>query len=81
MSFGFRMFISLFSFLMAAVIGFVLIPYLKKIHFGQTILEDGPKWHEKKQGTPIMGGFMFIISSIVTAIVGPRSRNRSIPRP
>lgn len=70
MSFGFRMFISLFSFLMAAVIGFVLIPYLKKIHFGQTILEDGPKWHEKKQGTPIMGGFMFIISSIVTAIVG-----------
>jgi len=37
-----------------------VIPMLRKLHFGQTILEDGPKWHKKKQGTPIMGGFMFI---------------------
>lgn len=54
----------------AAAIGRVLIPYLKKIHFGQTILEIGPRWHKNKQGTPIMGGFMFIISSVVTVIAG-----------
>ncbi|MBQ3567056.1 MAG: phospho-N-acetylmuramoyl-pentapeptide-transferase, partial [Oscillospiraceae bacterium] len=55
---------------LAALIGIVLIPFLKKIHFGQTILEEGPKWHKSKQGTPIMGGFMFIISSIVAAALG-----------
>ncbi|MGN0621272.1 MAG: phospho-N-acetylmuramoyl-pentapeptide-transferase [Porcipelethomonas sp.] len=58
------------SFIIAAVTGIVLIPFLKKIHFGQTILEIGPKWHKSKQGTPIMGGFMFIISSIIAAVAG-----------
>ena len=61
---------ALVSFALAALIGIVLIPYLKKIHFGQTILEIGPKWHKSKQGTPIMGGFMFIISSIVATVIG-----------
>lgn len=62
--------VALLSFALAALIGIVLIPYLKKIHFGQTILEIGPAWHKSKQGTPIMGGFMFIISSVVATIVG-----------
>lgn len=62
--------VGLGSFAISALIGIVLIPFLKKIHFGQTILEEGPKWHKSKQGTPIMGGFMFIISSIVAATVG-----------
>lgn len=57
------------SFVIAAVFGKWLVPFLKKVHFGQTILEDGPKWHEKKQGTPTMGGFMFIIGSVVTTLV------------
>lgn len=61
---------AMLSFVLAGVIGKALIPYLKKIHFGQTILEDGPRWHKNKQGTPIMGGFMFIVSSIVSLIVG-----------
>ncbi|MCM1225929.1 MAG: phospho-N-acetylmuramoyl-pentapeptide-transferase [Clostridium sp.] len=61
---------ALISFVLAAVIGIVLIPFLKKIHFGQTILEIGPAWHKSKQGTPIMGGFMFIISSIIAAVIG-----------
>ncbi len=49
---------------MAALFGFWLLPFLKKIHFGQTIRDEGPKWHNSKQGTPIMGGFMFILSSL-----------------
>lgn len=61
---------ALISFALAAVIGIVLIPFLRKIHFGQTILEIGPSWHKSKQGTPIMGGFMFIISSIIAAVIG-----------
>ena len=62
--------VALLSFALAALIGIVLIPFLKKIHFGQTILEIGPAWHKSNQGTPIMGGFMFIISSVVATIVG-----------
>ncbi len=57
------------SFAIAALFGKWLVPFLKKVHFGQTILEDGPKWHEKKQGTPTMGGFMFILGSVVTTLI------------
>ncbi|MCL1789366.1 MAG: phospho-N-acetylmuramoyl-pentapeptide-transferase, partial [Oscillospiraceae bacterium] len=43
-------------------LGFPLIPMLRRLKFGQTILDIGPAWHKnKKQGTPTMGGFMFII--------------------
>lgn len=54
----------------AALLGFVLIPFLRRIHFGQTILEEGPAWHKSKQGTPIMGGFLFIIGSIAATVLG-----------
>ena len=37
-----------------AVGGFWLLPVLRRLHFGQTILEIGPKWHQGKQGTPTM---------------------------
>ncbi len=70
MSYWITVAVALLSFVLAALIGIVLIPFLKKIHFGQTILEIGPAWHKSKQGTPIMGGFMFIISSVVATIVG-----------
>ncbi len=50
----------LLSFGIAAYLGRVCIPWLHKLKFGQTILEDGPKWHQNKQGTPTMGGILFI---------------------
>ncbi len=62
--------VALTAFAIAAVTGIFLIPLLKKIHFGQTIYEKGPAWHKSKQGTPIMGGFMFIIGSAVAIAVG-----------
>ena len=56
------------SFLIAFLLGFVLIPWLRKLKFGQTILDIGPAWHKSKQGTPVMGGIMFIISTILSVI-------------
>lgn len=50
----------LVAFAVTAVILPALIPYLRRLKFGQQILEDGPKWHEKKAGTPPMGGIAFI---------------------
>ena len=42
-------------------LGYVIIPLMHKLKYGQTILDIGPKWHKNKQGTPTMGGIMFII--------------------
>ncbi len=52
---------ALISFFATYLLGKVLIPYLRKLKFGQKILEIGPKWHMDKQGTPTMGGIMFIV--------------------
>ena len=54
-----------------AVLGFWLIPLLHRLKFGQTIREIGPKWHKNKQGTPTMGGIMFI--SGIAALCSPGS--------
>ncbi|MGN1398761.1 MAG: phospho-N-acetylmuramoyl-pentapeptide-transferase [Erysipelotrichaceae bacterium] len=45
------------------------ISYLHKIHIGQSIRELGPKSHQAKAGTPIMGGVVFVITSLLTALV------------
>ena len=55
--------------LVTALLGLAIIPWLRKLHFGQTILDIGPKWHEKKQGTPTMGGLMFIFGTIAAVAV------------
>lgn len=34
------------AFAVTFLLGFWAIPFLKRLHFGQTILEDGPKWHQ-----------------------------------
>lgn len=56
------------AFAVTALLGYVFIPYLHKLKFGQTILDIGPKWHKKKQGTPTMGGLMFIIATVLAVV-------------
>ena len=56
------------AFVMALVFGPILIPWLKKIKFGQTIYDLGPESHKKKQGTPTMGGIIFAIPALVAAL-------------
>ena len=46
-----------------ALSGFLFIPMLRRLKYGQTINKEGPAWHENKQGTPTMGGVMFIFGS------------------
>lgn len=58
------------SFVISAVSGLFLIPFLHKLKFGQEIREEGPSWHQKKAGTPTMGGFIFMISSLVATVFG-----------
>lgn len=57
------------AFVITWVAGIWFIPFLHKLKYGQTILDIGPKWHkEKKQGTPTMGGIMFIVAVFVSFI-------------
>ena len=58
------------SFLISSVIGLWLIPFLHRLRYGQTILDIGPAWHKSKQGTPTMGGIMFIIGSVLSCLAG-----------
>lgn len=61
---------TLVSFGVTALLGIVMIPYLHRLKFGQTILDIGPAWHKKKQGTPTMGGIMFIIGVTIAVVTG-----------
>jgi len=54
------------SFLITFGLGFIVIPYLRKLKLGQTILEIGPDWHKSKEGTPTMGGIMIIPAVLVS---------------
>ena len=57
------------SFAVTVVLGKLLIPILRALHAGQSIKEIGPTWHMSKQGTPTMGGLMFIAAiGVVTAV-------------
>ena len=56
------------GFALTLVIGWFLIPYLRKLKAGQSIRADGPTWHAGKAGTPAMGGIMFILSTGILMI-------------
>ncbi len=58
------------AFAVTILLGVFMIPYLRRLKFGQTILEDGPVWHMSKQGTPTMGGLMFIIGISAAVLIG-----------
>ncbi|MBI5974529.1 phospho-N-acetylmuramoyl-pentapeptide-transferase [Staphylococcus canis] len=62
-------FSAIIAFLITVILVPILIPTLKKMKFGQSIREEGPKSHMKKTGTPTMGGLTFLIGAIVTTII------------
>ena len=55
----------LISFVIAIILGIIIIPILKKLKVGQIERDDGPKSHLKKQGTPTMGGIIMIITMLL----------------
>ncbi|RYL95418.1 phospho-N-acetylmuramoyl-pentapeptide-transferase [Sporolactobacillus sp. THM7-4] len=57
------------SFLITLVFAPFFIPLLRKLHFGQYIREEGPKSHQKKAGTPTMGGVIFLVGLILSIII------------
>lgn len=58
----------LMGFLITALLSPIFIPFLRRLKFGQSIREEGPKSHQKKTGTPTMGGIVILLSIIITKI-------------
>ena len=58
------------AFGITALTGLWMIPILRRLKYGQTILDIGPKWHMKKQGIPTMGGLMFVIGITAAILAG-----------
>lgn len=57
------------GFLITVLLSPVFIPFLRRLKFGQSIREEGPQSHQKKTGTPTMGGLVFLLSITVTTII------------
>ena len=53
------------SAILSGGLGYFLLPLLRALKAGQSIRELGPTWHNKKAGTPMMGGLMFIAAAII----------------
>lgn len=59
----------LVAFALSAIMGPIIIPFLRKLKFGQFVRDDGPESHLKKAGTPTMGGIIFLVSVIITSLI------------
>lgn len=57
------------AFILTAILVPLFIPLLKRMKFGQSIREEGPKSHMVKSGTPTMGGLTFLISTILLSAI------------
>ena len=61
------------AFVISAVAGRFIVPALRALKVGQSIREIGPTWHNSKQGTPTMGGLIFMLGIAVCVITGWRT--------
>ncbi len=75
------------DFVVSILMGFALvalampfaIPELHKLKFGQEVRDDGPKAHLKKQGTPTMGGLVFVLAIVIVSLVYVRRYPKILP--
>ncbi len=57
------------AFVIAFIVGLIMIPLLRKYNIGQLIRDDGPQEHLKKEGTPTLGGLMILVSLLATVVI------------
>ncbi len=69
----------LIAFAISVLLCPIVIPFLRKLKFGQYIRDEGPKSHRKKSGTPTMGGLVIVMAVIGTCILYIRGNSNMIP--
>ena len=67
------------SFVVCVILCPLLIPFLKRLKFGQYIREEGPQSHQKKSGTPTMGGIVIVLSIAITSLIYIKDYDEIIP--
>lgn len=63
------LFTIILGFFICVLLSPLFIPFLRRLKFGQSIREEGPKSHQKKSGTPTMGGIIIVLSILITTLV------------
>ena len=69
----------LLAFSISVILCPVVIPFLKRLKFGQYVRDDGPQSHLKKAGTPTMGGLVIMISIVITSMFYLKNRSEILP--
>ena len=67
------------SFVISALLGPVVIRFLRRLKVGQTVRDEGPQAHLKKNGTPTMGGILIMIAVVVTSLLYVKDFPKIIP--
>ena len=66
---NYQMFLpAIIAFAISVILCPIIIPFLKKLKFGQYIRDEGPKWHQGKSGTPTMGGLVILAGIVITSL-------------
>ena len=66
---------TLTALLISLLLGYWIIPRLRRLQIGQYIRENGPPNHKDKVGTPTMGGFFILISIFISALLWVEPKN------
>src|SRR5438093_13655767 len=69
---------SITALLISLLLGPWLIARLRAFQIGQHIREEGPQSHQKKAGTPTMGGLLIVVSIVIPTLLWTNLRNRFI---
>lgn len=67
------------SFAISVVLGPLVIPFLRRLKVGQTERTEGPESHLKKNGTPTMGGILFLVSVVITSLLFVKEYPKIVP--
>lgn len=67
------------SFAISVVLSPIIIPFLRRLKFGQFIRDEGPQSHQKKSGTPTMGGLIILFSIVITSLFYVKDNKEIIP--
>lgn len=70
---------TIIAFIVSVVLCPILIPFLKRLKFGQQVRDDGPETHLKKSGTPTMGGIIIVLSITITSLLYIKEYRDVIP--
>jgi phospho-N-acetylmuramoyl-pentapeptide-transferase len=66
---------TLTALLLSLILGYWIIPHLRRLQIGQYVRDDGPPNHKNKVGTPTMGGSFLLVSILISSLLWVDTKN------